>query len=136
MRLSNNQSVKDQRQLVFDKLANLVSVDSMTVHDAQHPQLWDLCEIFDCHIAVLVDFAHLRDEPCPCICRNNFDYVLLNLVLRHRLSSKMDYFVCGSLFSPPVSQLLPLATERSVVVQRKRHSGVHRSVLHFVTKRI
>jgi len=45
------------------EVGGLVAVDAVAIHHSEHPQAWDSCQITLDAVAVLVDFAHLRDEP-------------------------------------------------------------------------
>jgi len=53
-----------------------VSVDAMTVHDADTPEVLDSSEILRVEIGVLVHLSHLRNKACSCFVANTLYYLL------------------------------------------------------------
>ena len=54
--------LQDQRQVGLHEARDLVAVDSMTVHHAQHPEVLYSGEILLVEVRILVNLSHLRDE--------------------------------------------------------------------------
>ena len=56
--------LKDIGDHLLAEIRYLVPVDSVSIHDTDYPKAWNLATQFLLYaVTVLVDFAHLWDEP-------------------------------------------------------------------------
>ena len=84
---------QDQRQTLLDKSRDLVTINSVPIHDSNHPQILDTCEVFLVEVGILIDFPHLWNESSSCLMGDPFYHLLhwpFSLVL------KLDWFDVGS----------------------------------------
>ena len=84
---------QDQRQTLLDKSRDLVTIDSVPIHDSDHPQILDTCQVFLVEVGILIDFPHLWNESSSCLMGDPLYHLLhwpFSLVL------KLDWFDVGS----------------------------------------
>jgi hypothetical protein len=64
-------------QIDLDKGGHLVTIDTMAIHDTQHPQIINAVEVLLNDETVLVDLAHLGDVACARLVRDGLDELTL-----------------------------------------------------------
>ena len=63
------------REFLLYVLTYKMSIDTMSIHNTEHPTFLHICEITDNKVAILIRFTHLRNVTCASLSRNFFDYI-------------------------------------------------------------
>lgn len=92
-----------------------MSVDAMTVHDADTPEVLDSSEILRVEIGVLVHLSHLRNKACSCFVANTLYY--------HLPLWSISFVALGSLSGRKLASLSGGLNRHGVVVPSDVHAS-------------
>ena len=70
-----------------------MSVDTVSIHHTDHPQILNACKILLIEIGILINLSHLRDESCSCLVGNSFNDLMIRTPC---LVLNLDWFIIGS----------------------------------------
>ena len=70
-----------------------MSVDTVSIHHTDHPQILNPSKILLIKVGILINFTHLRDESCSCLVGNSFNDWLIRTSC---LVLNLDWFIIGS----------------------------------------
>ena len=59
---TSHQEGQNLRDRYLAEVRGLVPIDTMAIHDSEHPETWDPSQLSLDTVTVLVDFSHLRNE--------------------------------------------------------------------------